>query len=135
MSFKTSPLFLTAASVLIIIFAVVTTAVVENQKPSVSSFQVITVGPVWNGDTWGCTSDKDFIVHGALRGLAGARLSISITGLGTQSLYQFGNGTMEAFTVGSPAGHAMIIARSVAPVSGWLTLETQSDAKAGCIQK
>lgn len=126
---------MTAASVIIIIFAVVTTAVVQNQKPNASSFQIITVGPVWDSDSWVCTSDKDFTVHGALRGLFGAHLSIGISGQGTQALYQLGNGTMEAFTVGSPGGHVMVITRSTALVSGWLTLETQSDAKAACVQR
>ncbi len=135
MSFKSSQVFLTVVTIAIIIFAVVITAVVQNANTKISSFQIITVGPVWATDTWVCTSDKDFMIHGALRGLPGAHLSISISGLGTQALYALANGTMESFSVGSPAGHAVAVHRSIAPVTGWITLETQSDARAGCFQR
>ena len=135
-SAKTSPLFLTIASVVIIVFAVVITAMVENQtrKEESSSRKIITVGPVWDTDNWVCTSDKDFVVHGVLRGLEGAQLSITISDLGTQGLLLLDPEKMETFTVGSPGGHTMTISSSEAIVTGWLTLETSSDAKAICVE-
>lgn len=135
-SAKTSPLFLTIASVVIIVFAIVITAMVQNQtRKQESSFsKIITVGPVWDTVSWVCASDKDFVVHGVLRGLEGAQLSIAISDLGTQSLLLLDPKKMETFTVGSPGGHTMTISSSEGPVTGWLTLETSSDAKATCVQ-
>lgn len=134
MSFKTSQVFLTIASVVIIIFAVVITAAVQNQtrKEEATFSKIITVGPVWDTDNWVCTSDKDFIVHGVLRGLENSTLSIAISDMGTQGLLLLDPKKMEIFTVGSPGGHAITISRSEALVTGWLTLQTSSDAKATC---
>lgn len=122
-----------AGAVVVIIFAVAITAVI--QGPSEKAFsQIITVGPVWQSDTWICTSDANFLVHGTLRSLQGATLSISISDLGTQSLYSLNAGQIETFSVGSTAGHTMTITGTGATVTGWITLQTTSDATASCTQ-
>jgi len=97
------------------------------------SFQVITVGPLWNTDTWSCYSSSDYIVHGALHGLDNPQLAISISGLGKQSLYSLIPGHLESFTVGSPAGHTMNMTKT-GTITGWITLQTAHDAKAYCTQ-
>ena len=130
MSFRPSPLFLTIATIVIIVFAIAITAVVQG-PPAKEFSQIITVGPVWPTNSWSCTSDVDFIVHGVLRGLQGAQLEIAIFGLGSQSLYIFDEGKMESFSVGSPAGHVMSITRT-GTVTGWITLQTTSGAAANC---
>ena len=58
--------FLVGSATAIIIFAIVITAAVQGTPENSSSFQVITVGPVWNTDTWICTSDAEFMVHAVL---------------------------------------------------------------------
>ena len=93
--------------------------------------KIVTVGPLWPSNSWSCTSDADFIVHGVLRGLQGAQIEIAISGLGSQSLYTFDAGKMESFSVGSPAGHVMSITRT-GTVTGWITLQTASGATANC---
>ena len=132
-SINRTPIFLTAVTILFVIFAIVLVAVLQG-PPEKSFSKIITVGPVWNKMTWSCTSNEDFIVHGVMRGLKGAELTIHISDLGTQSLYAFEEGKMESFTVGSPADHVMEITRK-GTISGWLTLQTTSDAKASCTQK
>lgn len=131
MSFKSSTLLITIAATAIIIFAIAISAVLQGQ--SVKTFgQIVTVGPVWPSDTWLCTSNKDYIVHGALRGLQGSLLEISISGMGTQSLWELGNATMTTFSVGAPADRLMTISRGGEIVTGWLTLQTESGANASC---
>lgn len=133
-------LFLVVAAVVVIIFAIVITSSYQTQvilsertSESTSFSKIITVGPVWNTNSWTCTSDKDFMVHGALRGIGGAQFSIRISDLGSQSLYTFlSDGAAETFSVGSPANHNMIISRT-GGVTGWITLQTSSDAQANCI--
>jgi len=132
LSFKPSSLFLTIITIVIIIFAIVITAIIQ-ASPEQPFSQIITVGPVWTANTWSCTSDKDFVVHGTLRGLEGAQLTISISDLGSQSLYSLDAEKMEAFTIGSPADHTVSITRT-GTVTGWLTLQTTPDAKASCTQ-
>ena len=132
MSFKSPTTFLTAITIIIIVFAIGITSAIQ-EKPEKPFSKIITVGPVWEKTIWSCTSDRDFIVHGALRGLQGAQIAINISDLGTQSLYSFDPERMESFSVGSPAGHNMIITRT-GTVSGWLTLQTVSDATASCTQ-
>lgn len=124
--------FLVIGAVIVIIFAIVITAVLQG-PPREAFSQIITVGPVWQTDTWSCTSDADFIVHGTLRGLAGSTLAIAITDLGSQSLYLLDSEKMETFSIGSPAGHTMTITRT-GTVTGWITLQTNSDANASCSQ-
>lgn len=132
-SINKTPIFLTAVTILFIIFAIVIVAVLQG-TPEKPFSKIVTVGPVWNKTVWSCTSNENFIVHGVMRGLQGAELTIRISDLGTQSLYAFEEGKMESFTVGSPADHTMEITRK-GTISGWLTLQTVSGAKASCTQK
>ncbi len=127
-----SQILLVSAATVVIIFAIVITAVVQGSNGSGFS-QIITVGPLWNSDSWSCTSDSDFIVHGTLRGLEGALLEVGITNLGTQSLYSFNAEEMESFSIGSPGNHIMTITRT-GTITGWLTLQTTTDATASCTQ-
>jgi len=63
-----SNLFPIAAAVVIIVFAIGITAAVQG-TPDKPMSQIITVGPVWNTDSWECTSDADFMVYATLRGI------------------------------------------------------------------
>lgn len=93
--------------------------------------QVLTYGPVWSQTNWQCTSDKDFIIHAVLRGLANAELALRVTDLGTQSLYVFSPGELESFSIGAKGGETVSLIRE-GTVSGWLTLQTMDGAKASC---
>jgi len=95
--------------------------------------QIITVGPIWESDSWICVSDSDFMVHGALRGLENSQLEIFIENVGTQSLYSLNPSEMETFSVGSSAGNEVIITRT-GTVTGFITLQTSADATASCTQ-
>ena len=102
--------------------------------PSAESFsKVITVGPIWEGNSWICVSDSDFIVHGTLRGLENSQLEIFIENVGSQSLYTINPGEMETFSVGSTAGNEISITRT-GTVTGFITLQTSTDATASCTQ-
>ncbi len=99
-----------------------------------SSFsKVITVGPLWESDSWTCVSDSDFMVYGTLRGLENSQLEIFIENVGTQYLYSLNPGEMETFSVGNTAGNEIIITRT-GTVTGFITLQTNADATASCIQ-
>jgi len=134
MSFKAAKtnIFLVSVSTTIIIFAIVITATVQG-PPEKAFSQVITVGPVWTSAVWSCTSDADFMVYGTVRALANAQLSIGISGLGTQSIYTFDPSDLYSFSLGAPAGRTITLT-SAGTVTGWITLQTTSDAEAGCIQ-
>ncbi len=95
--------------------------------------KVITVGPIWDSDSWTCISDSDFMVHGTLRGLGNVQLEIFIENVGSQSLYTINPGEMETFSVGSTAGNEIIITRT-GTVTGFITLQTSADATASCTQ-
>jgi len=95
--------------------------------------KVITVGPVWESNSWSCVSDSDFMIHGTLRGLENAQLEIFIENVGEQSLYTINPGEMETFSVGSTAGNEIIITRT-GIVTGFITLQTSADATASCTQ-
>jgi len=95
--------------------------------------QVITVGPIWESDSWTCVSDSDFMVHGTLRGIGNAQLEIFIENVGAQSLYTINPGEMETFSIGSTAGNEIIITRT-GTVTGFITLQTSTDATASCTQ-
>ena len=105
------------------------------QSPTQKPFsQIITVGPVWGeSNAWSCISDADYVVYGVLRGLEGTQVTIEISDLGSQSLYTLEAGKMQTFTIGSPAGHTMIITRT-GTLTGWITLQTTSGAIASCTQ-
>ena len=131
-SINRSSIFLTAVTIIIIVFATIIIAEVET-KANNSSNMVIVVGPVWNGIAWTCTSNNDFIVHGALRGLQGSQITISVSGIGTQSLYQLNPGHLESFSVGAPADHTITITRN-GTATGFLTLQTKAGSTANCTQ-
>jgi len=95
--------------------------------------KVITVGPVWDSDSWTCVSDSDFMVYGTLRGLGNSQLEIFIENVGSQSLYTINPGEMETFSVGNTAGSEIIITRT-GTVTGFITLQTSADATASCTQ-
>ncbi len=119
-----------AGSTAIIIAAVaIITSVSDSSSDDFS--QILTIGPVWNDSGWRCTSDKDFVVHATIRGLRDSQLSIRVSDLGTQSLYDFSPGEFETFTVGAKGGQAISLIRT-GVVSGWITLQTTSDAMASC---
>ena len=130
---KNSSLFPIAAAVIIIIIAIAVTASVQSQHLPATFSRVITVGPVWTTNTWSCTSDADYVVSGVLRGLGSSQITIAITGLGSQSLYTLDPGKMQTFQVGSPADHTMTVTKT-GTVTGWITLQTMSGAKANCTQ-
>ena len=132
MDSKRPDVFVTGVAVVIIVFAIVITSVVQGPPPKTFS-QVITVGPVWDGDTWSCISSADFVVHGALRGLANSQLTINVADIGTQSLYSLSPGGLETFSIGSSGGHEVLITRT-GTVTGFLTLQTTTDAAASCKQ-
>ncbi len=119
-----------AGSTAIIIAAVaIITSVSDSSNDDFS--QILTIGPVWNDSGWRCTSDKDFVVHATIRGLRDSQLAIRVSNLGTQSLYDFSPGEFESFTVGANGGEAITLIRT-GVVSGWVTLQTTSDAMASC---
>ena len=95
--------------------------------------QIITVGPIWESNSWICVSDSDFIVHGTLRGLENSQLEIFIENVGTQSLYSLNPGEMETFSVGNTAGNEIIIT-GTGTITGFITLQTSADATASCTQ-
>jgi len=125
-----SQLFLTITTIVVIVFAVIITTLVQG-SPEPTFSQIITVGPVWTSDAWSCTSDADFIVHGTIRSIGDAQLAIGISELGTQSLYTFVPSNLYSFTLGSPADHTMTLTRT-GTVTGWITLQTVSGATASC---
>ena len=126
------------SAVAVIIFAIVISISYQTQilseNSSTQSFsQIITVGPVWDTNSWTCTSDKNFMVDGILRGLATSQFSINVLDQGTQSLFTFFyDGQPESFSVGSRANQSITITRD-GTITGFLTLQTSSDANASCI--
>jgi len=130
---KRFDVFLVAGATVIILFAIAISA--SLQGPDAEPFsKVITVGPVWgDSDSWTCISDSDFMVHGALRGIGNSQLTISIQGVGTQSLYTINPGEMETFSVGNTAGNNVVITRT-GSLTGFITLQTAADATASCTQ-
>lgn len=119
-----------AVGIAIIIVLVIT----SYSKPvQDQSSQIITVGPLWNTNTWSCQSSSDYVVYGTLHGLDNSQLAISISGLGKQSAYSLIPGHLESFTVGSSAGHQMNITKT-GIITGWITLQTAHGAKANCTQ-
>jgi len=117
---RRSDVMLVGGATVIIVFAIVITAAV--QGPSGEAFsQIITVGPLWSTDAWSCTSDADFMIHGALRAsVPGNQISISMPRIGTQSLYTLDSEKLETFSIGSPAGTIIITRTGV--VTGFITL-------------
>jgi len=129
-----SDVTLVGASVIIIVFAIVITAAVQASNETTTFSKVITVGPVWATDTWICTSTAEFLVHGVLVSYSdGVGLTISLSGQGTQPDFRFNQGEMKSFSIGGPADSSIRISRSLGLLTGFLTLQTSSDAVAACI--
>jgi len=134
-----SNVFLVSAATIVIIFAIVITATVQNSTfaspNTVKSFsQVITAGPVWPTNGWVCTSDADYVVDAVLisYGNSPSYLEIQISGRGGQPDFEFTPFEMETFSVGGSAGSTMTII-SRGEISGYITLQTLSNVKASCI--
>ncbi len=127
-----SNFFPIAAAVIIIVIAIGISAAVQG-SPDKAMSQILTVGPVWSTDAWECTSDADFIVHATLRGIQETpMIEINVQDHGTQSFYSLNIGESETFTVGNQADKTITITRT-GTVTGFLTLQTTSDAQASCI--
>jgi len=129
-----SDVTLIGAAVIIIVFAIVITAAIQNSNET-SFSKILTVGPVWNTDTWICTSTEEFLIHGVLIAYTdGAGLTINVSGQGTQPDFRFTPGEMKSFSIGGPADSSIRISRSLGVITGFLTLQTSSDAIASCEQ-
>jgi len=129
-----SDILLISAATIVIVFAIVITAIVQG-SPELPFAQVITAGPVWPTDAWLCTSTAAFIVHSTLiaYGDDGATIQIFVSGQGTQPDYKFEPRIMQSFSVGGAADTSVIIQKNTGgAVSGFITLNTESDAKASC---
>ena len=132
-----SDVTLVGAAVIIIVFAIIITAAVEasNIIPNETFSKIKTYGPVWRGDTWICTSTEEFLVHGVLVAYANnVGLTIAISGKGSQPDFRFDRNEMKTFTIGGPADSSIRISRSLGTLSGFLTLQTESGARANCTQ-
>jgi len=129
---KPSVLFVSAATI-IIIFTIVITASIQSSTMSTFS-QVITVGPVWNSDSWSCTSDAEYIVHATLIAYdEDNMLTIFLNTQGSQPDFRLTPLEIQSFTVGGPADSFIIITRS-GSISGYITLQTTSGAMASCTE-
>ena len=129
---KPSVLFVSAATVIIIITIVITASVHSSTMETFS--QVKTFGPVWDSDSWVCTSDAEYIVHATLIAYQGDNtLTISLNTQGTQPDFRLTPLEMQSFTVGGPADSIITIARS-GNISGYITLQTTSGATASCTE-
>lgn len=128
-----SDVTLVGAAVIIIVFAIVLTATVQGSYDK-SFSQIITVGPVWTSNSWICTSNENFIVHGVLISYDDpSRLIISISGVGTQPDFELFPFEMHSFSIGATADSSMTITRD-GNISGLLTLQTPQSATAECVE-
>jgi len=126
-----SDVILVAGATVIIVFTILITAALQS-PPAFS--QIITVGPVWNADSWVCTSDANFVVDAALRGFGDSQLAITVSDGVKQSLYSLVSGQMQTFSVGGTADVNIVITRT-GTVTGFITLETAPGATASCTQR
>ena len=125
-------LFISGATIIIIFTIVITATVQSSTIPTFS--QVITVGPVWNNDSWSCTSDAEYIVHATLIAYdENNELTIFLNTQGTQPDFRLTPLEMQSFTVGGPADSFITITRS-GNISGYITLQTTSGATASCTE-
>lgn len=132
-SINRSQILLVAGAVIIVIFAIAIANIVQG-NPEESFSQIVSVGPVWTTDTWQCTSDSDFMLHGVLRGFEDAQFAIGVSNIGTQSLYTFSYyGQTESFSLGAEADQVITVTRT-GTVSGFLTLQTNTNSDASCTQ-
>ena len=127
-----SDILLVSAATIVIVFAIVITAIVQG-TPEIPFSQVITAGPVLTTDTWLCTSTADFIIDATLIAYGeGGTLQIYVSGLGTQPNFKFEPLTMQSFSIGGPGDSSVMIKRNSGVVTGFLTLQTTSNAIASC---
>jgi len=130
-SFGTN-VFPIVVGVVIIVFAIAIASAVQG-SPDKAMSQIVTEGPRWPTDAWECTSDADFMIHATLRGIGeGPLIRISVEDHGTQSFYTLDIGESEILSVGNQAGKKIVIERT-GTVTGFITLQTTSDAQASCI--
>ncbi len=124
--------FLVGSATAIIIFAIVITAAVQGTSEKPFS-QIITVGPVWATDSWICTSDAEYMIHGTLASYEeGSRLEIYLSGAGLQPDFEMNPLEMKTFSIGGPADTSIRISKYVGEISGFITLQTESGATASC---
>ncbi len=83
------------AVIILLVILIPAMFLIPNDEPF---SKVITVGPIWDSDSWTCISDSDFMVHGTLRGIENAQLEIFIENVGSQSLYTIKPGEIETFS-------------------------------------
>ena len=127
-----SDILLISAATIVIVFAIVITAVVQG-SPEIPFSQIITAGPIWPADAWICTSTADFIIHNTLIAYGeGGTIQIFVSGLGTQPNFKFEPLVMQSFSIGGAADTSVIIKRNSGIVTGFLTMQTTSDATASC---
>ncbi len=123
--------FPTVITVVIIVIAIAITAAMQN-TPEKPFSQIITAGPVWPTDAWQCTSDDNFMIHATLRGIGTQpQIEIRVSGSGTQSYYDLNIAELESFSVGGTPDRLIVITRT-GTVTGFITLQTTSDANASC---
>ena len=127
-----SDILLISAATIVIVFAIVITAVVQG-SPETPFSQVITVGPVWSADAWLCTSTADFIIDATLIAYnEGGTLQIFVSGQGTQPAFKFEPREMLSLSIGGPASSSVVITKNSGSLSGFLTMQTASNAIASC---
>ena len=126
--------FLVGSATAIILFAIVTTAVVQGANTTEKSFsQIITVGPVWNTNSWICTSDAQYMVHAVLVAYEpNSRIEIFLSGNGLQPDFAIQPREMKTFSIGGEAGTSLRITGYQGQVTGFITLQTEPDATASC---
>ena len=128
-----SNVFPIAAAVIIIVLAIGIASAVQG-TPEKPMSQILTVGPIWTTDAWRCTSDADFVVHAMIRGIGTdplPQIKILVGDQGTQSFYSMDNSESVSFSIGNIADKTIVITRT-GTVTGFLTLQTTSDAQASC---
>ena len=127
-----SDVTLVGGAVIIIVFAIVITAAAQGGSGN-SFSQIISVGPVWATGNWICTSTDEFLVHGVLNSYEdGSRFEINISEQGNQPDFVFQRNEMKTFSIGAPADSTMRLSAYTGVISGFLTLQTTSDATASC---
>ena len=123
---------LVGGATIIIIFAIVITASFQGSSEKPLS-QIITVGPVWDTNNWLCTSSAEYLLHGVLIAYNDpARLEIFVSGAGEQPDFILQPNEMESFTVGGVADSSVRISRVAGTITGFVTMQTTSDANASC---
>jgi len=129
--FSRSDVFLIISATAIIILAFVITTAVQGE-PEKSFSHVLTVGPVWRADSWLCSSTEEFMIHGLLIGYSDpSGLTIFVSGSGTQPDFRFQPRELQSFSIGGIADSTIRITK-MGNISGFLTLQTTSDAIATC---